>query len=123
MVVLLSPCDLDIAMRTLLRIPRWSDRVSFVRGTALKDEDLDRVNMIKASGCFILSARNVQQKKESVMPIYIGQSVIQTRSGSKNNSAILGSERLCSRCPPIRTGVLGRNKDARRTRRVGYLRG
>ncbi|KAI6192049.1 Calcium-activated BK potassium channel alpha subunit [Aphelenchoides bicaudatus] len=64
-VALLSPCDLDVGMRNLLRIPMWSDRVCFYRGTALRDEDLDRVNMSTARACFILSARNVQQKKES----------------------------------------------------------
>ncbi|KAI6240715.1 Potassium channel subfamily T member 1 [Aphelenchoides fujianensis] len=67
MVVLLSPQDLNIEMRNLLRIPLWSDRVIFVRGTALRDEDLDRVNLTTASACFILSARNIAgiQKKES----------------------------------------------------------
>jgi hypothetical protein len=66
MVVLLAPCDLDVGMRNLLRIPVWSDRVLFIRGTALRDDDLDRVHMTSARACFILSARNVQQKKESV---------------------------------------------------------
>ncbi|CAD5233254.1 unnamed protein product [Bursaphelenchus xylophilus] len=63
MVVLLSPCELDVGMKNLLRIPLWSDRVLFVRGTALKDEDLARCNMVAARACFILSSRNNQDKK------------------------------------------------------------
>ncbi|KAI6209861.1 Calcium-activated BK potassium channel alpha subunit [Aphelenchoides besseyi] len=67
MIVLLCPMDLTVEMRNLLRIPLWSDRVIFVRGTALRDEDLDRVNLMTASACFILSARNMAgiRKKES----------------------------------------------------------
>lgn len=65
MCVLLAPCELDPGMRNLLRIPLWSDRVLFIRGTALKDEDLDRAHMTSAKACFILSARNVREKKLS----------------------------------------------------------
>lgn len=71
MVALLSPCELDAGMRSLLRIPLWSDRVFFVRGTALKDEDLERANMINARACFILSARNVAEKKISASALTI----------------------------------------------------
>lgn len=67
-------------MRLLLKIPLWSSRVFYgwfgfsvlkaswfvVRGSALKDEDLERVQMADAKACFILSARHVRKKIESV---------------------------------------------------------
>uniref|UniRef100_A0AC35GHR8 Calcium-activated potassium channel BK alpha subunit domain-containing protein n=1 Tax=Panagrolaimus sp. PS1159 TaxID=55785 RepID=A0AC35GHR8_9BILA len=62
LVVLLSPSELDNRMKLLLKIPLWSHRVLFIRGSALKDEDLERAQMAAASACFILSARNVQKK-------------------------------------------------------------
>lgn len=66
MVVLLSPCELDNRMKLLLRIPIWSHRVVYIRGSALKDEDLERAKMHKAAACFILSARHVDKKSAIV---------------------------------------------------------
>ncbi|GMT31709.1 hypothetical protein PFISCL1PPCAC_23006, partial [Pristionchus fissidentatus] len=63
--VLLSPSELDSQMKMLLRVPLWSQRVFYVRGTALVDEDLERARMSKAMRCFILSARHVKRKNES----------------------------------------------------------
>ncbi|GMR30939.1 hypothetical protein PMAYCL1PPCAC_01134, partial [Pristionchus mayeri] len=63
--VLLSPSELDSQMKMLLRVPLWSQRVFYVRGTALVDEDLERARMAKALRCFILSARHVKKKNES----------------------------------------------------------
>nr|XP_006821642.1 PREDICTED: potassium channel subfamily T member 2-like [Saccoglossus kowalevskii] len=42
-VVLLSPCELDSTMRLLLQIPIWAQRVIYVQGSALRDQDLQRV--------------------------------------------------------------------------------
>ncbi|KAK0403559.1 hypothetical protein QR680_016994 [Steinernema hermaphroditum] len=61
-VVLLSPSEMDNKTRLLLKIPKWSSRVHYVRGTALKDEDLERAKMHDAKACFILSARHVKDK-------------------------------------------------------------
>uniref|UniRef100_A0A915D9P3 Calcium-activated potassium channel BK alpha subunit domain-containing protein n=1 Tax=Ditylenchus dipsaci TaxID=166011 RepID=A0A915D9P3_9BILA len=65
LVVLLSPCDLDNRMKLLLKTPLWSHRVIYIRGTALKDEDLERAHMATARACFILSARHVKEKNAS----------------------------------------------------------
>ncbi|TKR80080.1 hypothetical protein L596_014210 [Steinernema carpocapsae] len=53
---------MDNKTRLLLKIPKWSSRVHYVRGSALKDEDLDRSKMHDAKACFILSARHVKEK-------------------------------------------------------------
>ncbi|GMT05080.1 hypothetical protein PENTCL1PPCAC_27254, partial [Pristionchus entomophagus] len=63
--VLLSPSEMDSQTKMLLRVPLWSQRVFYVRGTALVDEDLERARMSKAVRCFILSARHVKKKNES----------------------------------------------------------
>jgi hypothetical protein len=65
-VVLLSPCELDNRMKMLLKIPLWSHRVLYIRGSVLKDEDLERAQLSTAKACFILSARHVTKKNESV---------------------------------------------------------
>uniref|UniRef100_A0AC34RR67 Calcium-activated potassium channel BK alpha subunit domain-containing protein n=1 Tax=Panagrolaimus sp. JU765 TaxID=591449 RepID=A0AC34RR67_9BILA len=65
LVVLLSPCELDTRMKLLLKIPIWSHRVLYIRGSALKDEDLERAQMATAAACFILSARHVAKKSVS----------------------------------------------------------
>uniref|UniRef100_A0A7E4ZRB9 Potassium channel subfamily T member 2 n=1 Tax=Panagrellus redivivus TaxID=6233 RepID=A0A7E4ZRB9_PANRE len=65
LIVLLSPSELDNRMKLLLKIPLWSHRVLYVRGSALKDDDLDRAQMAAARACFILSARYIQKKSDS----------------------------------------------------------
>ena len=65
-VILLSPCDLDNTMRTLLQLPQWAERVIYMRGSALKDVDLERARMNEAKCCFILSARNNPNKPAAV---------------------------------------------------------
>lgn len=66
MVILLSPCEMDDQMRMLLKIPMWASRVLYLRGSALKDEDLERVRMVSAEACFILSARHINAKVRAV---------------------------------------------------------
>uniref|UniRef100_A0A0N4ZT15 C2H2-type domain-containing protein n=1 Tax=Parastrongyloides trichosuri TaxID=131310 RepID=A0A0N4ZT15_PARTI len=61
-VVLLSPAELDNKTKLLLKIPLWSQRVVYIRGSALKDEDLERAKMSTAVACFILSARHINKK-------------------------------------------------------------
>uniref|UniRef100_A0A158Q6W7 Potassium channel subfamily T member 1 n=1 Tax=Elaeophora elaphi TaxID=1147741 RepID=A0A158Q6W7_9BILA len=65
LVILLSPCEMDDRMRMLLKIPMWSTRVLYIRGSALKDDDLERAKMGNAKACFILSARHIYQKTKT----------------------------------------------------------
>uniref|UniRef100_A0A914E9U6 Uncharacterized protein n=1 Tax=Acrobeloides nanus TaxID=290746 RepID=A0A914E9U6_9BILA len=65
LIVLLSPSKLNNRMKLLLQIPLWAHRVLYIRGSALKDEDLERTLMAKAKACFILNARHVNKKNES----------------------------------------------------------
>uniref|UniRef100_A0A915C207 Potassium channel subfamily T member 2 n=1 Tax=Parascaris univalens TaxID=6257 RepID=A0A915C207_PARUN len=65
LIILLSPCEMDDRMRMLLKIPLWSSRVLYIRGSALKDEDLERARMSTAKACFILSARHIDQKNRT----------------------------------------------------------
>uniref|UniRef100_A0A8C8VME4 RCK N-terminal domain-containing protein n=1 Tax=Pelusios castaneus TaxID=367368 RepID=A0A8C8VME4_9SAUR len=56
-VVILCPTEMDVAVRRVLQIPLWSQRVIFLQGSALKDQDLMRAKMDDAETCFILSNR------------------------------------------------------------------
>ncbi|XP_075772296.1 potassium channel subfamily T member 2-like isoform X9 [Pelodiscus sinensis] len=56
-VVILCPTEMDLAVRRVLQIPLWSQRVIFLQGSALKDQDLMRAKMDDAEACFILSNR------------------------------------------------------------------
>ncbi|XP_019127358.1 potassium channel subfamily T member 1 isoform X3 [Larimichthys crocea] len=57
-VVILCPTEIDIQVRRILQIPLWSQRVIYLQGSALKDQDLMRAKMDDAEACFILSSRN-----------------------------------------------------------------
>ncbi|XP_064596811.1 LOW QUALITY PROTEIN: potassium channel subfamily T member 2-like [Liolophura sinensis] len=57
MVVLLSPSELDLTMQTILRDPKWVNRVMYIRGSALKDADLSRCRIQVSEACFILGNR------------------------------------------------------------------
>ncbi|XP_041643652.1 potassium channel subfamily T member 1 isoform X8 [Cheilinus undulatus] len=57
-VVILCPTEVDIQVRRILQIPLWSQRVIYLQGSALKDQDLMRAKMDDAEACFILSSRN-----------------------------------------------------------------
>ncbi|CAG9536774.1 unnamed protein product [Cercopithifilaria johnstoni] len=65
LVILLSPCEMDDQMRMLLKIPMWSTRVLYIRGSALMDDDLERAKMANAEACFILSARHIYHKTKA----------------------------------------------------------
>lgn len=41
-VVILCPAEMDIQVRRILQIPLWSQRVIYLQGSALKDQDLMR---------------------------------------------------------------------------------
>lgn len=40
--ILLSSSDIDIQLRSLLHTPLWKQRVFYIHGSALRDNDLDR---------------------------------------------------------------------------------
>lgn len=61
-VVLLSPCELDTTMKLVLQTPTWSNRVIYIQGSALKAVDLIRARMQSAEACFILAARNYNDR-------------------------------------------------------------
>ncbi|XP_075585247.1 slowpoke 2 isoform X4 [Dermatophagoides farinae] len=61
-VVLLSPCELDTTMKMILQMPMWVQRVIYLQGSALKDTDLTRARMNAAEACFILAARNYNDR-------------------------------------------------------------
>ncbi|XP_028842067.1 potassium channel subfamily T member 2 isoform X2 [Denticeps clupeoides] len=56
-VVILCPAEMDVQVRRVLHIPLWAQRVIYLQGSALKDQDLMRAKMDDAEGCFILSNR------------------------------------------------------------------
>uniref|UniRef100_A0A8C9UBA7 Potassium sodium-activated channel subfamily T member 2 n=1 Tax=Scleropages formosus TaxID=113540 RepID=A0A8C9UBA7_SCLFO len=56
-VIILCPTEMDVQVRRVLQIPMWSQRVIYLQGSALKDQDLLRAKMDNAEGCFILTSR------------------------------------------------------------------
>ncbi|XP_029441286.1 potassium channel subfamily T member 2-like [Rhinatrema bivittatum] len=56
-VVILCPTEMDLQVRRVVQIPLWSQRVIYLQGSALKDQDLMRAKMDDAEACFILSNR------------------------------------------------------------------
>ncbi|KAK1786795.1 hypothetical protein P4O66_017197, partial [Electrophorus voltai] len=56
-VIILCPTEMDTQVRRVLRIPLWSQRVIYLQGSALKDQDLFRSKLDNAEACFILSSR------------------------------------------------------------------
>ncbi|KAJ8390454.1 hypothetical protein AAFF_G00103890 [Aldrovandia affinis] len=56
-VIILCPTEMDAQIRRVLQIPLWSQRVIYLQGSALKDQDLLRAKLDNAEGCFILSSR------------------------------------------------------------------
>ncbi|KTG00380.1 hypothetical protein cypCar_00019286 [Cyprinus carpio] len=65
-VVILCPTEMDIQVRRILQIPLWSQRVIYLQGSALKDQDLMRAKMDDAEACFILSSRNEVDRTAAV---------------------------------------------------------
>ncbi len=40
--VLLCPQDIDSQLRMLIQVPAWAQKVSYIKGSALNDSDLER---------------------------------------------------------------------------------
>lgn len=53
-------------MRMILQVPMWAQRVIYIQGSALKDTDLTRARMNVAEACFILAARNYNDRSAAV---------------------------------------------------------
>ncbi|PIK59177.1 putative potassium channel subfamily T member 2-like, partial [Apostichopus japonicus] len=64
-VVLLSPCELDLSLKTLLQSLSGPSVVIYIQGSALKDHDLNRCRMDDAEACFILTSRNSMDRGEA----------------------------------------------------------
>uniref|UniRef100_A0AAY4ADK0 RCK N-terminal domain-containing protein n=1 Tax=Denticeps clupeoides TaxID=299321 RepID=A0AAY4ADK0_9TELE len=56
-VIILCPTEMDAQVRRVLQIPLWSQRVIYLQGSVLKDQDLFRAKLDNAEACFILSSR------------------------------------------------------------------
>lgn len=41
-VVILCPAEMDVQVRRILHVPLWAQRVIYLQGSALKDQDLMR---------------------------------------------------------------------------------
>lgn len=41
-VVILCPAEMDVQVRRVLHVPLWAQRVIYLQGSALKDQDLMR---------------------------------------------------------------------------------
>ena len=52
--VLLCPSDLDSTLRMLLQVPLWSQRVTYLKGSALIDEDLIRARYELAVSSYVV---------------------------------------------------------------------
>nr|XP_040142538.1 potassium channel subfamily T member 1 isoform X3 [Ictidomys tridecemlineatus] len=65
-VVILCPTEMDVQVRRVLQIPLWSQRVIYLQGSALKDQDLMRAKMDNGEACFILSSRNEVDRTAAV---------------------------------------------------------
>ncbi|KAL8590820.1 hypothetical protein ACOMHN_064158 [Nucella lapillus] len=56
-VILLSPQELDSNIQIILKDPKWMHRVIYIKGSALKDIDLQRCRLREAEACFLLPPR------------------------------------------------------------------
>ncbi|KAK6167603.1 hypothetical protein SNE40_021590 [Patella caerulea] len=62
LVILLSSHELDNSMQVILKDPKWTHRVIYMRGSSLKDLDLKRCRIHEADACFFLAPRTVVDK-------------------------------------------------------------
>ncbi|XP_067665329.1 potassium channel subfamily T member 2-like isoform X2 [Haliotis asinina] len=65
MVILLSPRELDNSMQVILKDPKWTHRVIYMRGSPLKDLDLKRCRIHQADACFFLAPRSAVNKAKA----------------------------------------------------------
>ena len=65
-VVLMAADAMDSTMQVILKDPKWSQRVVYMRGSALKDTDLKRCRIDEAEACFILAPRHISDRNKAV---------------------------------------------------------
>ncbi|XP_052249840.1 potassium channel subfamily T member 1-like [Dreissena polymorpha] len=61
-VVLMAADAMDINMQVILKDPKWSQRVVYMRGSVLRDTDLKRCRIAQAEACFILAPRYLENR-------------------------------------------------------------
>ncbi|NWS94091.1 KCNT1 protein, partial [Mionectes macconnelli] len=93
-VVILCPTEMDIQVRRVLQIPLWSQRVIYLQGSALKDQDLMRAKMDNGEACFILSSRNEVDRTAAVSPDRGWHSLRQFMSQAVG-AGVMGASHLC----------------------------
>ncbi|XP_078332184.1 potassium channel subfamily T member 2-like isoform X4 [Crassostrea virginica] len=64
-VVLLSSDEKDTSLQIILKDPKWAHRVIYMRGSALKDIDLQRCRLHEADACFILAPSKCHNRDEA----------------------------------------------------------
>ncbi|KAH3713846.1 hypothetical protein DPMN_073654 [Dreissena polymorpha] len=57
---------MDINMQVILKDPKWSQRVVYMRGSVLRDTDLKRCRIAQAEACFILAPRYLENRTIAV---------------------------------------------------------
>lgn len=64
-VVLLSPAEMNPTLMQIMQVPMWTQRVIYVQGSVLNSSDLQRAQIEYAECCFILAARNYQNRQDA----------------------------------------------------------
>ncbi|XP_062581347.1 potassium channel subfamily T member 2-like isoform X2 [Saccostrea cucullata] len=64
-VVLLSSDEKDTSLQIILKDPKWAHRVIYMKGSALKDSDLQRCRLQEADACFILAPSKCHNRDEA----------------------------------------------------------
>lgn len=77
-VVLLSPGEPSMELETLLSDPVYSNRVRYVRGSAMSFRSLQKVHLLRCSAAFVLASRlsqdePVQEDAKTVMRCVVNQ--------------------------------------------------
>nr|AEP32441.1 slack isoform 2 [Aplysia californica] len=64
-VILLCSQELDSSKQVILKDPKWSHRVIYMKGSSLKDIDLKRCRVHQADACFFLAPRPSPDKAKA----------------------------------------------------------
>ncbi|XP_036357424.1 potassium channel subfamily T member 1 isoform X2 [Octopus sinensis] len=64
-VVFMASTELNTNINVVLKDPKWGHRVHYLKGSALKDMDLDKARVQDAQACFILAERNTKHRSEA----------------------------------------------------------
>lgn len=64
-VVFMASSDLSSNINAILKDPKWFQRVHYLKGSALKDADLNRARVQDAQACFLLADRSSKDRIEA----------------------------------------------------------